>query len=195
MLFLIGFLAHPIEFLRNWWRNRGNITGAPAPTAIGTGRYVPVRTPGLLAQIIRWATRSEYNHVLLAGPDGQIIEARLSGVRKGLLSEYAGHLACANLDELMTAAQENEVWAAALAMVDAPYNFPALLDIGLGDLGWHWRLLIRIAGADRAFICSQLVALAGKAAGLDWMCHDQNADQVTPAALARRPGVVPVTIG
>jgi hypothetical protein len=24
---LIGFLAHPIQFVRDWWANRHNITG------------------------------------------------------------------------------------------------------------------------------------------------------------------------
>jgi uncharacterized protein YycO len=165
-------------------------------TVIGPGRYICLKTPGILGWVIRQATHSQFNHVVLAGPDGKIVEATPAGVRETILSRYRNHQACANLDELMTPAQGLEAWDAALKMVGEPYNFPALLEIGLGDLGWHWRLLIRLAGADRAFICSQLVALAGKAAmpPLDWMCHDTNADQVTPASLARRPGVVPVSL-
>jgi hypothetical protein len=135
------------------------------------------------------------NHVVVAGPDGHVIEATLTGVHVSPIGNYAGHLARANLDEPMTDAEREAVVLAAMAMVNAPYNYPDLLAIGLGDLGWHWRLLIRLCGSDKAFICSQLVALAGKAAGLDWMCHDSNADQVTPAQLAARPGVVPATIG
>lgn len=163
-------------------------------TSIGVGRYVCLQTPGWLGAIIRWSTHSRYNHALIAGPGGLCAEATPRGVRITNLSRYSRHLACANLGEPMTAQQGAQVWAAAEAMAGAPYNFPDLLAIGLGDLGWHWKALIWLAGNDHAFICSQMVALAGKAAGLDWMCRDTSADQVTPAALALRKGVVPVTI-
>ena len=165
-------------------------------TEIGTGRYVCVKTPGFLAQIIRWACRSKFNHVFITGPDGLIAEATLRGVHLSLLSEYAGCLAVANLDEPMTPAQEGEVWAAAEAMAGEPYNYPDLLVIAAADLGWHWNLAFRLLGKPPWRICSQLAAMAGAAAKppMNWFCNDRYADQVTPAALARRPGVVSVTI-
>ena len=161
------------------------------------GRYICLKTPGWMAWLIRASTRSQFNHVVIAGPDGQIAEATLRGVHLGQLSQYAGYTACANVNEPMTAEQGMEVWAAAEAMVGEPYAYPELLAIGLADLGWHWNLLFQVLGKPPWRICSQLVALAGKAATppLQWDCNDRYSDQVTPAALARRPGVVPVIIG
>ena len=65
---------------------------------------------------------------------------------------------------------------------------------GLEDLGWHWRLLARIARVDKRLMCSQTTVACGKAAGLDWLCGRSSADQVSPGDLANRPGVQPVTI-
>lgn len=164
---------------------------------IGTGRYICVQTPGILAWIIRKATKSDYNHAFIAGPDGRIVQANLTGVREGKLSEYAGAIACANLRDLITPVQGWEIWEAALAMVNEPYNWPDLLVLGAEDFGWHWRLLFRLLGKPHWRICSQLVVVAGQAAKppANWLCDgDTYADEVTPAALARRPGVVPVSL-
>jgi uncharacterized protein YycO len=150
------------------------------------GSYVCVQTGGLLAWLIRKATRSAYNHAF--------VEARPEGVRNGLLSSYAGVPAVANTGEQVTDTQRAAVVASAENFAGVPYNWPDLVAIGLGDLGWHWRFLLRAVRADRLLICSQLVSLAGKAAGLDWLCGRSDASQVTPADLARRPGVAPVTI-
>ena len=162
--------------------------------ALEPGRYVCVRTPGLLAWIIRRACRSQYNHAVIVTADGGIIEARPAGVRKGTLSEYAGMLAVANTRELMSGTQLSGVTAASEAYLGDGYNWPELVAIGLEDLGWHWRVLFRFAGLRRAFICSALVAACGAAAGLDWKCGSANPAQVTPAMLARRTGMEPVTI-
>jgi uncharacterized protein YycO len=165
-------------------------------TGIRAGHYVCVQTPGFLAAIVRKACKSPVDHAFIVIDNGLIVEARLTGVRIGELSEYAGHLAFANVAEPMSPADRDKVCAAAELMAARPYNYPAILELALGDLGWHWKLLIRLAGADHAFICSQLVALAGKAAGLDWDCGTLggNDGQVTPAMLAQRPGAVPVTL-
>lgn len=165
-------------------------------TFIEPGRYVCLSTPGWAGWLIRQSTHSAYNHVVVAGPDGAIIEATPHGVRRTHLSRYARHLACANLAEAMTTTQGLEVWAAAEAMTGDPYDFPLLPLLGAADLGWHWNLAFRLLGAGPWRICSQLVAQAGQAAvpPLDWLCGKASADQVTPADLARRPGMVPVTI-
>lgn len=165
-------------------------------SSLEPGRYVCLQTPGWMGWIIRKATRSSFNHVVVTGPDGLIVEATPHGVRVTSLSRYANHLACANLDEPMTAAQGLQVWAAAESMVNEPYNWPDLLVLGAEDLGWHWNLLFKVLGSPPWRICSQLVALAGAAAKppLNWRSGDTYADQVTPAQLALRPGVVPVTI-
>jgi uncharacterized protein YycO len=165
------------------------------PTAqLEPGRYVCVRTGGWLAWLIRVSCRSPYNHAVIVTGDGTIIEARPEGVREGTVSEYAGSPACANLAEPMTQAQRDAAVAKARALLGAGYNYPALVSIGLADIGWHWRWLIRLAGADKMLICSQLVSDCGAAAGLDWGCGKTGTSQVTPADLARRPGVIPVSL-
>ena len=166
------------------------------PPVLERGRYVVVRTSGWLAWLIRRATRSPYNHVFLVTGDGTIIEATPRGVHAGQLSAYAGHLAAANILEPMTSAESEAVAAMAETLIGDGYNFPDLLAIGLADIGWHWRLLLRIAKADRLLICSQLVAECGAAAipPMPWLCGRQDASQVTPADLASRAFVQPVTI-
>lgn len=163
---------------------------------LSPGRYVCVRTPGILAWIIRKATKSSYNHVFIKGPDDLIAEATLKGVHLSLLSEYKGCLACANADEPMDAAQGGEVWAAAKAMAGDLYNYADLVAIGAADIGWHWNIAFKVLNAGPWRICSQMAVVAGGSAMpiMDWKCHDKLADEVTPAALARRPGVVPVAI-
>lgn len=165
-------------------------------TEIPVGRYCCVRTRGVIAWAIRASTHSSFDHVFITGPNGMIAEAVPGEVRLGLLSKYAGMTACANLNEPMTGRQGSEIWAAAQAMVSEPYDYPDLLLIEAADLGWHWNLAFHLLGAGPWRICSQLVCMAGARATppFDWLCRDEYPDQVTPASLARRPGVVPVTI-
>ena len=94
----------------------------------------------------------------------------------------------------MTQEQRIAVAAAAEKLVGDPYNYAALADIGLEDLGWHWKLLMKVSRAARFFICSQAVVTCGTAGGMNWLCGKASADQVAPSDLANRPGVVPVTI-
>jgi hypothetical protein len=163
-------------------------------TSLESGRYVCVRTGGFMGWLIRKATKSDYNHVFITGPAGALIEARPDGVRLGHLTEYTGCLAAANVGEPMTGAQRAAVWAKAGELVGTWYNYPDIVALGLEDLGWHWRLLLHLARADKLLICSQAVAVCGTAAGLDWLCGEDNAAQVTPAMLALRPGVEPVAL-
>lgn len=161
------------------------------------GNYVCVRTGGWLAWLIRRACHSGVNHAFLVVDDnGGIIEARPEGVRAGNLSEYAGVYAVANTAEPMTDSERAAVVAKAESLLGDGYNFPDLLAIGLEDIGLHWRLLLRISRADRLLICSQLVCEAGQAAvpPMPWLCGKTDAAEVTPADLARRPGVVLVSI-
>lgn len=158
------------------------------------GRYVCVATPGFPAWLIRRVTRSSVNHaVLVTGPD-EIIEATPEGVRRGTLSQYAGMYAVANTGESMTQVQRIAAVAEAEKLVGTDYNWLADADIGLEDLGWHWRFLMKIAGADKMLMCSQAVVTEGKAGGMDWMCGRQSADQVSPGDLARRAGMERVVI-
>lgn len=156
------------------------------------GLYGVVRTPGNGPRIIRWATRSWCDHAfVVVNFAGDIIEAEPDGVRLGNLREYAGCRVELNTGEHTTSSQRATVAAAAQAMIGKRYNDIAILNLGLETLGRHWQFLARIADGDHELICSQLVAICGQTAGLDWMCGASHPSEVTPAMLARRPGMTP----
>lgn len=154
------------------------------------GYYGVVQTPGWFPWVIQKATRSWADHAFMLVDDhGTLVEAMPGGVRYGHLSQYEGCRAAFNLGERMTDAQRMQVVAAAEAMVGTPYNDIGIVDDGLAALGWHWRLLARLANGDHELDCSQAVALMGKAARLNWSCGRQVLCEVTPGDLQRRPGM------
>lgn len=158
------------------------------------GSYFVVRTHGFVPWVIRRATHSWADHAgVVTDPDGGIVEAEPGGARRGHLSEYAGCRIAVNLGEVMTDVQRDRVAVAALGMVGVAYNDLDIADLGLEALGAHWRRLARWASDDGELICSQLVAKAGQAADVDWLCGRDNPVQVTPADLARRPTMQPWT--
>jgi uncharacterized protein YycO len=159
------------------------------PSAIQPGRYGVVNSGGLLSWLIRKATHSPYDHAFIVGDNGQVVEAAARGVRVEWLSEYAGKPLAFNTGEIMTDQQRRTVVDTAVKAVNEPYSYLDLGALGLNALGWHWRWLFKLLGKEHVTICSQLCAVAGAAAGLDWMCGRANADEVTPADLASRPGV------
>lgn len=163
-------------------------------TAIPAGRYIAVHTGTAFGAVICAATRSKFDHVAVSIGDGNVVEATPRGVHVSPLSNYAGHLAAANLNEDMTAEQCAAVAATARSFVGKDeYAFGAVGITGLRLLGFKWAWLIRMADTRDAVDCSEMAALCGQAAGLDWMCGELEAAYVQPAELARRPGVVPVS--
>lgn len=160
---------------------------SPWPQA---GTYFVVRTRGLVPWIIRAATRSHFDHAgIVVSSTGDIVEAEPGGVRRGHLDEYAGCRIAVNSGEDATVEQQAAVVTAATGMIGTPYNDLGIIDDGLESLGWHWRKLAAWAGNDGELICSQAVTLAGHKAGLDWRCGQAQYSEVTPAMLARRPGM------
>lgn len=163
---------------------------SPWPAA---GLYGVVKTHGLVPWIIRRTGRTWADHAFVIAEDGAIIEAEPGGVRLGHLSEYYGDRIAINSTEEMTVEQRATVVATAKAMIGKPYNDLAIVDDGLESLGWCWRWLAKRAATDGEVVCSQLVAVAGQAAGLDWRGGAASTTETTPAMLARRPGMQPWT--
>lgn len=158
---------------------------------IPAGYYGVVSTPGIVPWIIRRATRSPYDHAFITLGDGEIIEAEPGCVRRGLLTEYTGAAHLAFAGQQLTEAQRAAVAAKARSLLGDRYNFAAIAEQAITDMGWHWRWLIRFAADDHDLDCSQLVAVCGLAVGADaWACGKQP-DQVTPGDLGRLPGVQP----
>lgn len=155
------------------------------------GRYGVVHTGTLLGWVICKATKSWADHAFVLTGEGTVIEATPYDVREAPLSEYAGRQVQANTAEPMTDAQRAAVAETARSYLGREYNWADLGVIGLAELGLHWQILIRLMGGSKALICSQLVALCGKAAGLDWCGVKADPSQVTPADLARRAGMRP----
>lgn len=176
------------------------LPGAPAPVQdVEAGRYIVVQTKSWFGRIIRWATHSQYDHVLISLGAGLIAEATpREGVHVARLSEYAGCLAMVNYGEELTPAQLGAVAAAARAMAETgvPYNMTDIADLGLEDLGVTWAWLLRLSGADHMLICSAMVADCGAAATppLDWLCGRGQSCQVRPSDLAARPVMVKLQI-
>jgi uncharacterized protein YycO len=162
---------------------------SPWPSA---GLYFVVQTHGFVPWVIRRATRSPYDHAgIIVDNAGTIIEAEPDGVRLGHLWEYKGCRIAINSGEDMTVAQRTTVAATAKAMIGKPYGDLQIVDDGLECFGWHWKWLLKWASGDGEVVCSQLVALAGQAAGLDWRGGAGSATETTPAMLARRPVMQP----
>ena len=150
------------------------------------GDYIVVRTHGIVGALIRLVTRSGYNHAAVVVEDGQVVEAEPGGARLRPLSEYDGYQMLANTAEPTLAEERAKVVAYARAVVARPYNYDADFVDGLEHLGLRWRLLARFAAGRKAVMCSQLVADAGAAAGLNWRCGKATTAEVVPGDLAAR---------
>lgn len=169
---------------------RRDEAASPWPDA---GRYFAVKTHGVFPWLVRRGTHSWADHAGIILPDGAIVEAEPGGVRLGRLSEYYGCRIAINSAEEMTVAQRTAVVVTAKTMVGKAYDDLAIADDGLECLGWHWRWLLNRASDNGEVVCSQMVALCGQAAGLDWRGGADTTTETTPAMLARRPGMQPWT--
>lgn len=162
------------------------------PSGITPGFYFCVATPGWGSRLIRWGTRSAFNHAgMITSVEGDTVEAQPGGVRKGHLSAYNGYKAVISSGLSMDLDQQTKVVAAAAAMIGVPYNDLGIVDDGLESLGIVWKWLANAANTDEELICSQAVALMGKAGGYDWMCGKADASEVTPGDLARQSWMRP----
>lgn len=159
-----------------------------------SGRYGVVSTGTTFPDLtIDWADRSIYNHAFLLTDDGGgLVEATPHGVRRGHLSEYAGHPMMFNCGDDMTDDQRSAVVRLALGYVGLPYGWDDIVRLGLARLGVKLAWLDRHVARSPAVVCSELVAQVGEQAGLTgWLCGQKLAGAVTPGLLAARPGMKP----
>lgn len=150
------------------------------------GVYGCVKTSGLVPFMIRIVTRSWADHVFVSIGDGQIVEAEPGGVRVRDVSEYDGCRIEYNEAEPMTMQQRAAVAEYATSKRGEAYAWSADAVDGLRCLGLRWRILGKFGQARRSVMCSQLAAEAGRHAGLDWLCGQDNPACVTPAMLVAR---------
>ena len=151
------------------------------------GWYITLRTKTFFGWAIRVLTRSEVDHAVLYLGDGEIAEATIWGTRIGRLDSYRDQLANVNGAEGMTDLQRVTVCVRAKEMVPREYDWGAIAVCALRLAGFRSRWLLRLADDKDADICSELVAAAGQAAGLDgWLCGEPEPAVVMPSELNRR---------
>jgi len=153
---------------------------------IEPGRYVVVQTKSMFGRVIRLFTRSPFDHTFIVLGGGFIAEATLRGTRIDQIDQYRGRLAVTNTDEPMTTEERAQVVVAARKLAGRDYNYRAIGVIALRLLGANWGWLLKAADDKDADICSEDVAVAGSAAGLDWLCGEAEAALVRPDELAAR---------
>jgi hypothetical protein len=155
---------------------------APKP-----GTYACVRTGGFYARLIRWGTRSTFNHAFIVVDDqGGIIEADPGGARRNNISAYGTDTMVFDVNEPVTDDERARIIAKAETLLGTPYGWTDIARLALRCTGLRWGWLTAAADKERAMICSQLVAICGDSAGLDWNCGRGNPAAVTPGDLARR---------
>jgi len=144
------------------------------------GDFGLVRTPDLMGALIRLGTRSPANHAFIYVGAGNIVEAAPGGARVRSVAEYGDRVRWSSI--ALTPAQRVLVVDAARSLVGRPYGFLDIAALALASFGlptgWVERRVARCTG----LICSQLVALAYEAAGIELSPGDTPAT-TTPADL------------
>ncbi len=121
------------------------------------------RGSGLFDRLVRWATTSYFFHAALVADGGDVIEARLRGVSRRPLSEYAGRYWAYSVAGA-TQAQREAAVEFCQAKVGTSYGWGDIvadaLRLGLHvNTGYRWRTWKHLD-------CSCLVAAAYADAGL-----------------------------
>jgi cell wall-associated NlpC family hydrolase len=149
------------------------------------GDYGVVRTNGWAAKFIQIGTVSRWNHAFIYIGGNQIIEANPTGVEVSSVGKYKK--IAWNQHEGIDDATRGKIVAVAHHFVGQPYGFFDIGNIVLRILGLKFlantRILEKLA-MSHGLICSELVSLAYRDAGIDLTgMPDHN---VTPGDLAER---------
>ena len=149
------------------------------------GDYGVIRTRGIFARLIQVGTLSRWNHAFIYIGEGQIIEARPTGVVISVAKQYP-QIAW-NQHENIDDDTRGKIVAASHHFVGQPYGFIDILNLMFRILGLkalaNTRLFERLA-MKHGLICSELVSLAYRDAGVDLTGKPDHT--VTPGDLAER---------
>ena len=151
------------------------------------GDYGIVRTGTLLGRFIRVFTKSRFNHSFIVIDDkGTIVESTREGavitpegVQKYPDARYN------RLDQL-TDADRLRIIVQAQRLVGTPYGFLDIFVLGLRQFGVNWEIINRKVSKSNKLICSQLVDLAYRRAGVKLFPEYRLPRDVTPGDLAER---------
>lgn len=147
------------------------------------GNYGCVAAGGVAAWIIQHGTASPYGHAFLVVDEARVLEARPGGVGYADLQPYVDAGAVFNTEEPLTDEFRAAVVAEAASLIGAPYDWSAILDLGLRCIGRKSELLP--VGSRGKFICSQFVTVTATNAGKAY-CPDADRWTVSPRTLADR---------
>lgn len=165
----------------------------PDPQA---GDFAVIRTNDWTGRLIRWWTRSDYNHAAFFVSPTQVVEAEPKGAQLTNWSRYAGRadggcdaeVATSAGMWLLTDEQRVAAFPVGMAMVGTPYNWLDILSVGLLQWGIKPRWVRNRVRSSQTLICSQLVDACRTALG-DHLFQDGRLPMdVTPGDLAHLIG-------
>lgn len=150
----------------------------PRPGSMGV-----VRTHGWAAFGIRLFTFSRYNHAVVCVSDNHLVEAQPSGAVLNNLHTYDGNVEWWETQPVSDGVAQ-AIANRAIDQLGKPYGWLDLIALGLNNLGFHnKRVLRRLARTDR-LICSQLVDYANLLAGVQLYADGRSPGAVSPGDLA-----------
>ena len=144
------------------------------------GDVALARGSGIVDALIRWGTRSRYNHArLVVDGLGETVEALSSGaIRRHV------QLTDVIVRPPLTGKQRAAIPGIAASLVGTPYGFLDVAALGLAQFGITLPSVTRrIARPDRLF-CSQLVDEAWREAGFHAFTDGRTPQDVSPGDLA-----------
>lgn len=122
------------------------------------------RGTGVFDKLVQWGTCSPYFHAAIVVSETDLIEARMSGVKRNSIAEYAGRSDVLSVAQADPAQRKQAVaWAESKLLLGYGWRdiLADVLRIGLhiptGYRFWHWK----------HFDCSCLVTAAWRAAGIE----------------------------
>jgi cell wall-associated NlpC family hydrolase len=147
------------------------------------GDYFVVHTTGLAAKAIQMGTWSKWNHAGIYIGNGEIVEARPSGVSISNLSKYDG-LPIMWSNEPLTEEQRLNLVAFSKKFVNSGYGIWSIVALVFKCLGFSILPANKLAEKEKRLICSQLVAWVYSHAGIK--LFNKPHALVTPKNLAER---------
>ena len=142
---------------------------------------------GVLISLGQWLVgdASRFSHAFVVLDDGTVMEAMPSGAR---IAPLADVLACRPLAFSwaipLTPIQRFDIVAAARSLEGTRYGFSAYLHLALSRFGIRWAWLSRHLERNGRMICSQLVDVVYRRAGLQLFDDGRACHDVTPGDLA-----------
>jgi uncharacterized protein YycO len=167
------------------------MTVQPMPGDFGLVKTGGQGFAGLVAWAIRFGTDAPVNHAFVYVGDGRIVEAEPGGACESSVDRYGDVVwSTGRLDVELTTTQRWAIVQAALDAVGTPYGWLDIVAIALaqkrlGGLVDSDDWIARRISNDGTLICSQLVDVAYKAAGVGLFADGRLPGLVSPGDLYR----------